>query len=181
MLKSKFAFFFLGVALMLSCGQNEPAKNNADTVAPKANIPISNYIDFKYSKVIAFATVDPMDSPNLQKGNAFPGFHDTISRTLDSLQILALNDVLSGRKGIAPDSAAVADCFYPRHNIVFLDNAGHVLHYLAICFECNRRKASKSTPASMESLAALFNSIGLPVFDRPDWHSQYYDSIAKKK
>ncbi len=178
-----FCFLLAGFLLISSCQHNDPASKNADAQSKAGNPSPINFIDFKYSKVIAFATVDPYDYQELfgSKKIDLSKFHDTISKTLDSLQITALNEILSGRKGIVPDSNRVADCFMPRHNIVFLDSQNKVVNYLSICFECNRRQTSKSTSASMESLTAFFNSIQLPVFERPDWHTKYYDSVAKQK
>lgn len=60
----------------------------------------NDYIDFEYDKVIAFASVQPMDyyGDDFDKKIDLAKFTDTISKTLNSTQIQDLNTILSGRK-----------------------------------------------------------------------------------
>ncbi len=179
---------FILVGLYSNCSGEqksvEKPQNPIDTnlvyITPK------NYLDFTYSKVVAFATVQAFDYSELyfEKTMDMSKFHDTISKTLNKNQIEYLNDILSGkyRKPYHKDSISevlVADCFYPRHNIVFLDKKDSVINYISICFECGNRKISKTNLAHMNDMKAFFDSIGLRVFDRPDEYDVYYDSIHK--
>ncbi len=175
---------------LVSCSDHKPTerkieKNSEDsvwiTITPK------NYLDFEYSKAIAFATVDPFDYSDLYFSKTIDPskFHDTISLLLNSVQINYLNDLLSGRKrkpypkgGI---ESVVADCFYPRHNIIFLNNKDSIVNYISICFECGNSKNSKANLADMDNMHAFFDSIGLKVFYRPDYYRQYYDSLHNLK
>jgi len=185
-MKKQIIYLFLICVASVRCGNNNTVDkdaiiNDTDwvTVTPK------NYLDFNYSKVIAFATVDPFDYSELWGENInLSKFHDTISKTLDSTQVVFLNDLLSGRhrKPYTKETGKdIADCFYPRHNIIFLDQQDSAINYISVCFECGNRKQSKAALADMENYETFFNSIGLKVFDRPDYYKQYYDSLNKLK
>lgn len=142
---------------------------------------LKDYIDFQYDEVIAFANINPMDyyDGDFNKELDIKKFKDTISVKLNSAQIKELNDILSGRKNKNTDSAMqVADCFYPRHSILFL-NQNKIVNHIVVCFECNQVKGSKPTKASMENYQNFFNSLGLKMFDNPIEHSTYYDSIQQ--
>ena len=145
-----------------------------------------DYIDFKYDKVIAFATVNPMDyfDSNFDKELNVKKFKDTISRNLHLNQIKKLNDILSGKgTGNLLDSTTTADCFYPRHNIIFLKDE-KIVNYISICFECNQIKSSKPSSAKMQDYVDFFNSINLKMFYNPLEHKKHYDSLKlvnKKK
>ncbi len=175
--------------LFISCADNKMVESQKTAVTDSNWITITpkNYLDFNYSKVIAFATVNPYDYSNLyfSKNIDITKFHDTISKTLNNEQILYLNNILSGRynkpylkKNV---EQVAADCFYPRHNIIFLNNQNRVVNYISICFECRNAKQSKSYLADNDNMKIFFDSIGLTVFDRPDYHKQHYDSLNKVK
>jgi hypothetical protein len=141
-----------------------------------------NYLDFKFAKVSAFATVDPFDPNDVfyTKKMDPSKFHDTINRDLDDKQIKYLGEILSGK--LNKDTTTerlLADCFYPRHNIIFLNDQDSIVNYISVCFECNRVAASKYGKASMDNYSDFFNSVGLKVFDRPDYYKTYYDSLSK--
>lgn len=148
----------------------------------KTSIDTINYLDFKFSKVIAFATVDPFAPAEMYmystKKMNLSKFGDTISRTLDNSQIDFLAKILSGKlnRDTLPDPA---DCHNPRHNIIFLNDKDSVLNYISVCFECITMRSSKPHKASFNNFADFFNSLGLKVFDRPDYYKQYYDSLNK--
>lgn len=163
-------------------GENlqNPIDTNLVYITPK------NYLDFAYSKIIAFATVKSCDYSELyyEKSMDMSKFHDTISKSLNKKQIDYLNDILSGkyRKPYHKDSisiVSVADCFYPRHNIIFLGNRDSIVNFISICFECGNAKESKPDLAHMDDMKTFFDSIGLKVFDRPDEYEMFYDSINK--
>ncbi len=171
--------------LFLSC-----SSENTGTVSfEKKNIETKykNYLDFEYSKAIAFATVHPFDFTNwyVSKNIDPKKLNDTISVKLNSLQIEYLNGILSGRLSKAPrlglEDKAVADCFYPRHNIVFLNKSDSVVNYISICFECGNMKQSKPFLAEIEDFRSFFDSLGLKVFDRPDYYHHYYDSLNRQR
>lgn len=149
------------------------------TVSPK------DFSDFEYSKIFAFVTLDAYDYSDLffEKNMDISKFGDTISHQLDSSQTVYLNDLLSGRYRKpypkADSVRAVADCFFPRHNIIFVDQNDSIVQFVSVCFECGNAKSSKEYLADMGNLKSFFNSIGLKVFDRPDLHSAHYDSLRQ--
>jgi hypothetical protein len=154
---------------------DSPGDSGWVTVTPK------KFIDFEYSKAIAFATVDPHDYEELyyQKNMDPSRFIDTISITLGKGQTTLLDDILSGRyrKPYHKDSleeVPVADCFFPRHNLIFTGPKGSVAHFISVCFECGNRKESKPDLADMDNLRMFFDSIGLKVFFDPMAHKEYY-------
>lgn len=162
---------------LIHCKNDQEIKIVQKQSAKKQNT--KDYIDFQYDKAFAFATVNPMDyyDGNFDKEIDTKKFKDTISRRLNSAQIKDLNDILSGRKKQKTKSVyGVADCFYPRHNIIFIKDK-KIINHVTVCFECNQIKSSKSTLASMENLEIFFNSLGLKVFYTPFEHTKYYDSL----
>lgn len=174
-----FKFFTLIIfcLFLINCKNDRQKKVGENLPIKKQNL--KDYIDFKYDKVIAFASVNPMDyyGDDFNEKIDVKKFKDTISKTLNSTQIKDLNDILSGRKNQKIDSAAVAaDCFYPRHNIIFIKDK-KVISHIVVCFECNQIKSNKIPLASMENLEEFFNTIGLKVFYNPIEHKKYYDSL----
>lgn len=190
MLKKTIYILLICSSLFTSCENNKSVNSisNENTDTNIVSITPVNFLDFKYSKVIAFATVLEFDYYELfyEKSIDLSKFHDTINKTLDSKQIQYLNDILSGRhrKSYRKDSISIVidcDSFYPRHNIVFLDKNGVVVHYISICFECGRVKQSKLALFHLDDMKHFFDSIGLRVYENPKFHSRFYDSINKRK
>jgi len=164
--------------LFINCKNDTVNKKTGNSTVPQK---FNDYIDFQYDEVIAFANVNPMDyyDGDFDKELNPKSFKDTISVKLDSVQIKELNDILSGRKSQDINSdTKIADCFYPRHNIIFL-NQNKIVNHLVICFECNQVKGSKPSKASMKNYQDFFSSLGLKTFDNPIEHSTYYDSIQQ--
>lgn len=172
----------IALFLLTNCSSDKQVDSKADIQI--IAVDTINYFDFQFVKVYAFATVDPFDPNNVFYTGKMETskFHDTINRVLDIKQIKYLGEVLSGK--LNKDTTTenfLADCFYPRHNIIFLNEKDSLVNYISVCFECNRVKASKYGKASMDNYADFFNSIGLKVFDRPDHYKTYYDSLNKSK
>jgi len=166
----------ISLFILTNCSGDKSADNNA--TADKNSADTINYLDFKFSKVIAFATVNPFDLNELYgtKKMVISKFGDTISRTLDSSQTKYLVNVLNGKSKKDPPFES-ADCHNPRHNIAFLDNKDSVLNYVSVCFECRTIISTKQHKGSFNGYEDFFNSIGLKVFDRADYYKQYYDSL----
>lgn len=162
--------------LLVGCKEYKATESLKKATVKKQNL--KDYIDFEYDQVIAFATVDPMEYHETgAKDLDFNKFHDTISRKLSPAQIKKLNTILSGKENKNDDSPLHADCFYPRHNIAFLDKDKKVVNHILICFECNNIESSKPSLASMKNYEDFFNSLGLKVFYSPFEHADYYNSI----
>ncbi|WP_267403496.1 MULTISPECIES: hypothetical protein [unclassified Chryseobacterium] len=167
-------FFCLFIVSCKKDNVNELVKSNF-----AQNKNLKDYIDFKYDKVIAFVSVNPMDyyDGDFDKELNVKKFKDTISKTLKPFQIKYLNDILSGRENQNPFASVIfTDCFYPRHNLIFLKDK-KIINYISVCFECNNIKSSKPPHANMKNYIAFFNSINLKMFNNPIEHSKYYDSI----
>ncbi|UFH30618.1 hypothetical protein LNP04_11595 [Chryseobacterium sp. C-71] len=171
--------FIITLVFLLLIGCKKDQLNNEVNSNVTKNKNSTDYIDFKYDKVVAFASVDPMDyfDGNFDKELDVKKFKDTISRKLDLNQIKKLNDILSGKENSnLSDSAISADCFYPRHNIIFLKDQ-KVVNYISVCFECSQIKSSKPILAKMQNFVDFFNSINLKMFYNPLDHKEYYDSL----
>ena len=178
-----FRFYILLILFLISCKKDKDKFVVENKTNEKQNL--KDYIDFKYDKVIAFASVDPMDyyDDDFNEKIDVKKFKDTISKTLNATQIKNLNDILSGRKNLKIDSVTtVADCFYPRHNVIFLKDE-KIINDIVVCFECNKIKSTKLPLANMYNLEKFFNSIGLKVFYNPLEHAEYYNYLkfTKKK
>jgi hypothetical protein len=164
-------------SLLIGCKKDQSKSEVTSNVNKNKNH--KDYIDFKYDKVIAFASVNPMDyfDVDFDKELDVKKFKDTISRKLDLNQIKKLNDILIGKQDDdLSDPVVSADCFYPRHNIIFLKEE-KIVNYISVCFECNQIKSSKPTSAKMQNFADFFNSINLKMFYSPIEHKEYYDSL----
>lgn len=160
-----------------------------ESVGDSLKIKPKPYIDFSYDYVNAFCSADPMDMSLLTLWSDTFNFHasDTLNVRLNSDQIVELEKVLSGdRRALAAKSTdemttTVADCFYPRHNIIFVKKPDTIVNYISVCFECNRANTSKNSRESMNNLETYFNSIGLRVFKRPDYYSEFIDSLRSSR
>ncbi len=143
-----------------------------------------NYLDFGYTNVIAFATVDPFPFMEFTFGLPYDWstLKDTISHALSDKEIRTLSEVLSGKMNKSTDrTEEPADCFNPRHCIVFFDDKKALIHHVSICFECETMKSSKPHWANYPSLRRFFESIGLRTFDDPREHRKFYDSLASSR
>lgn len=173
-------FIIIVLFILTNCSDDQTADNR--NYIQKTSVDTINYFDFQFAKVYAFATIDPFDPNNVFYTGKMEmsKFRDTINRSLDIKQIKYLGETLSGKLNKDTTSEKLlADCFYPRHNIIFLNEKDSLLNYISVCFECNRVKASKYSKASMDNYADFFNSVGLKVFNRPDYYKTYYDSLNK--
>ena len=138
----------------------------------------------KSQTVIAFATLGSFDYSDFEnKKQIVPRkFRDTISHILTNFEISYLQRLLDGQ--LTKDSSKIqleADCFYPRHNILFIDENGKLTDYVLVCFECSKIKSTKTHKASLSDFENFFNSIGLKTFNRPDYHYKFYDSLLKTR
>jgi hypothetical protein len=165
------------ICILLSC------KNESNVNSESNNIILSdtndlNWLDFKFDSVIAFATVDPfLMIPQSHNKIDLSNIKDTISITLSKNQISILDSVVNGKCKVIGKEILPADCFNPRHNIVFFDGDS-IVNFISVCYECGYYRASKNNiKGGLESFKYFFNGLGLKVFDRPDFHSKYYDSV----
>jgi hypothetical protein len=174
------------LAALFGCSENKTGngKEVDKTVGNPVAINNSNYLDFKFSKAVAFASLHPHTYAEsfYETKRDLGNVRDTISRTLNVNETEYLNSILSGKQNKDTSLVkAVADCFTPRHTILFLDDKDSIINYIFVCFECNRVASSKSQQASMDNYREFFNSVGLKVFDRSDYHERYYDSQNRFK
>ena len=60
-----------------------------------------------------------------------------------------------------------ADCFSPRHGIVFYDNVGRIIGSVSICFECNRyiSQPESVNHVKINALRKMFINYGFPIKD----------------
>lgn len=181
-------FYYLLVVLILFLGCSDSKSGNdkelANTSTKRDIGSKTNYLDFKFSKAVAFTSIHPHTYAESfsEKKRDLGKVSDTVSRTLNVNETEYLNILLSGKQNKDTSLVrAVADCFTPRHTIVFLDDKDSIVNYIFICFECNRVAGSNNPQASMDNYREFFNSVGLKVFDRPDYHERYYDSLSSLK
>ena len=177
-MKGKLLILLLGIVIV-SCN-TKTDENNLSTSKLHVFAPQQNWINFKYDRIIAFATVDPFYRIS-NKGNLIDltDIKDTISITLTKNQIETLDSLINGNKNISNKEILPADCFNPRHNIIFLNN-DTLVNYISVCYECGFYRSSKpNIKGNLKSFKAFFDNLGLKVFNRPDYHSKYYDSIIK--
>ena len=104
---------------------------------------------------------------------------DTISIVLNSKQIEKLNKILGSPDEIK--EKIVADCFYPRHNLLFLDKKNNITTYVLVCFECNQLKSNKKINQNLKNYETFFNELGLKVFYNPMEHHDYFENLKSKK
>ena len=92
-------FVILVLCLFLINCKNDEQKG-FEKIEKHSNSELKDYIDFKYDKVVAFASVKPMDyfDYNPEEEINVNRFQDTISKTLNEKQIIHLNNILSGRE-----------------------------------------------------------------------------------
>jgi hypothetical protein len=169
------------ICIILSC------KNETNINSESSNIILSdtnhtNWIDFKFDSIIVFATVDPfLIIPQSNNKIDLSNIKDTISITLSNNQISILDSVVNGRCKVVEKEILPADCFNPRHNIIFFKNDS-IINFISVCYECgNYNSSKKGITGGLESFRYFFEKLGLKVFDRPDFHSKFYDSLLAHK
>ncbi|ABG59734.1 hypothetical protein [Cytophaga hutchinsonii] len=175
----KHFLFIILIICTLSC-ENRIEKNHSSIC--KSDSTNENWLNFKYDSVITFATIDPFYRI-LNKGNLIDlsEINDTISVSLSERQIETLDSIINGLKNKPGKKIFPADCFNPRHNIIFL-NRDTLVNYISVCYECGYYRSSKpNIKGDLNAFKTLFDNLGLKVFDRPDYHSKYYDSIIQKR
>jgi hypothetical protein len=165
----------------LSC---ENVKDENQSSSSKLNVTTTkeDWLNFKYDSAIAFATIDPFYRI-LNKGNLIDlsEIKDTISVSLSEIQIETLDSIINGRKNISGEAILPADCFNPRHNIVFFNN-DTLVNYISVCYECGYYKSSRpNIKGNLHAFKNFFDNLGLRVFDNPGYHSKYYDSIIQQR
>ncbi|MDJ1505146.1 hypothetical protein [Xanthocytophaga agilis] len=78
-----------------------------------------------------------------------------------------------------------ADCFNPRHAIVYYDDQHRPTNALLVCFECGRIEAFPNTQENLnfytDNFRSFFEKLGLPVFDNPIEYEAYIDSLKTLK
>lgn len=191
---NKFITYILIGVLLTACGNKtkpiDTSTTNQDTSKIKKQekyitdtVYTNSWLDFKFAYAEAFATVDPFDYDMVWKDKEvdFSQFHDKIVLRLNTNQIQEFDRLTTGDTtyiyNTDNNEIAIADCFYPRHNIAFYSSNGKVLYYVTVCFECNRIKSNRSGNLRMKNLEKFFNYVGLPVFESPNEHGKYYDSL----
>ena len=74
-----------------------------------------------------------------------------------------------------------ADCFNPRHIIVYYNQKDELTAAILICHECSKMQffpeAKEDLNIYTENFRHLFQELGLPVFDNPLQHQVYIDSL----
>ena len=78
---------------------------------------------------------------------------------------------------------APAECFYPRHGIVFYGKTDNVLGHISICFTCHQLKIYPKEESledihleSFDYLKSFFNNLDFPLFNNPDEFEVYIKS-----
>ncbi len=76
---------------------------------------------------------------------------------------------------------SVADCFTPRHIIVYHDNKGEMTAAILVCYDCSKTEVFPAVTENLniytENFRALFQEVGFPVFDNPLQHQAHIDSL----
>jgi hypothetical protein len=183
----KLILISYSISILFGACSSSNKKSENSSGKTKDTIIIKGWIDFEYSKVVAFATVNPFSFTSQEQIVFSNG--DSIGVELNAEQLNRLTKMLGPDTFVVErnlsDKAverAVADCFYPRHNIFFYGKNNKVVQYILVCYECRRVRSGKNNPrVSLEEYNEFFNKIGLKVFDRPDHHQLYYDSLVKAK
>jgi hypothetical protein len=169
------------IYLLLSC-KNEYNVHSESSNIILANTNDTNWLDFKFDSVIVFATVDPfLIVPQSHTKIDLSNINDTISITLSKNQISILDSVVNGKCKVIEKEIVPADCFNPRHNIIFFNNDS-IINFISVCYECgNYNSSKKGITGGLESFRYFFNQLGLKVFDQPDFHRKYYNSLIAHK
>ena len=168
----------IGIALWLilvSCStKNEKTDDN--TVA----LEEASWTDVDYYQAKAYVTSTPyLLGEIVANGKLVPQVWDTAGVKLTGQQVLRLKQILTQLD--KDDDYAVSDCFYPRHGIVLWDKANKPVAHLSVCFECNQLKAKPQVDKlDLREIKELFVELGVPVFEDPIQHEQYFKTVNGK-
>ena len=82
------------------------------------------------------------------------------------------------------DKTERADCFNPRHLVVFFDTNNEIVGYSELCFLCNRSEFSQNFKIISECLLnqeKLFKEFGIKYFEETDEETEEYYKNQEKE
>ncbi|MDJ1473501.1 hypothetical protein [Xanthocytophaga flava] len=104
-------------------------------------------------------------------------------KILSEKQVLEIETLFT--ETIENDTERWADCFNPRHAIVYYDDQHRPTNAILACFECSKIEtfpnAQENLDLYIENFRSFFEKLGLPVFNNPIEHQAYIDSLKTLK
>jgi|GEM_PF-6301467 len=180
--KANGVFILLVVLLACSCQHTSDTVNTG--ISDSARAKHGNWTTPAYKTVKAYILSNNLAYSyhgTINKDNGKEYFLERVKTeknvVLSEAQITRIESFFSAE----PDSFGIADCFNPRHTVVYYDRKNKPIGAVLICFECGR---TETFPATKEGLngytdhfRSLFAELGLPVFNDPNQHQAYIDSL----
>lgn len=124
-----------------------------------------SWISFEYDEVKAYYydnSIYEYPSPVVIDGKLNPTILNPEGEILNSKQVNYVGEVLNGNYS-DENEISVADCYVPRHGIVFYKNDQIVAH-TSICFQCNQIKSFPSSKMTdTDPLIKLFKELNVPI------------------
>ena len=177
------------VVILLSCSgeqQNQKPVANSFSVSDSIRTEHYNWKTPKYKTVKAYLLSDELTyqwirNQDSGKRNFFEKIEKEKNVILSEIQINKIKTLFTVT--LSDSLSAGADCFNPRHVIVYYDQEERPIAAILACFECDRLQtlpeADKDLNLYLYNFRPLFQELGLPVFDNPLQHQTYLDSLKK--
>jgi hypothetical protein len=177
----KTALTAILILALASCSSRQEKNGNSEaTVDSKTNAQKASWVNFDYQQVRVYFTRTPFlgyKSAIVAEGKLIDSVWDKEGVKLSPEQVQRLDKILQ-----QPDrDVAVADCFNPRHGIVFWDKNNKPVAHISVCFECNLLKATPELyKYDLTDIKQLFLELGMPVFEDPTKYEAYFEKLMSK-
>ena len=99
---------------------------------------------------------------------------EKLTRALDKTQVARLATLVTGKR----PKHEKADCFYPRHAVVFY-REGTAVGFVEVCFECYEYRSDLKGLAEvwdLNGLARFFRALKFPV----NWNEELFNRLNKR-
>ena len=166
-----FIFLFTAITISTSC------KNKPGTEVKTEAIDTCKWSSFDYFYAKAYIIHDFQYADSIEKkGDISKYVVKDKTWYLTNENIAGLDSIFCGRiKNNDDDSSRVADCFNPRHGIIFYNKQRQQVAHITICFECHQIKTfPKIGNMNEQALSKWCEKLGMPVFDREEEYYEYY-------
>lgn len=159
---TKTSSCFLSLLMLLSACGNPPPMNNTEPAKSKQpDETIEWQPDYEYVRAYQYNLDSERSDYIVVDGRLHPTVVDTMGVELSDHQVTQVLGIVNGTLGT--DEDIVAECFIPRHGLVFYDSQRKPTAHISICFECNQLRVEPDNDLpnrGMPLFKRLFHEMG---------------------
>lgn len=144
--------------LLTACGTPPPSNN----IEPDETFNWQP--DYEYVRAYQYNLDSERSDYIVVDGRLHPTVVDTVGVELSDHQVTQVLGIVNGTLGA--DEDMVAECFIPRHGLVFYNAQGKPSAHISICFDCNQLRVEPDNDLpnrGMPLFKRLFGELGLAL------------------